>query len=428
MSERFVSTTKLSVENGVYIGIINYKDKSGKYKKKKINTNLKERGNKKEAQKILDEATEEFERQLQNDDYGKKVVEVKEDFYFLDYIDKFVENKKQQLQPEVYDGYRHCFKIMTKYFNKSLKLKDVTYKTILGYYDYLRNTRKNKNVTIKHHAIILSPALREAYRDDLIPKNPYEFLPKLKREKSKMNYYSQAEIETLFNYTDNTDIGLIVRIAAFYGFRKSEIIGLRWQSIDFDKKVITIEHKVITSKSVKIYATDTLKTFASNRTLPLFKDIENMLLARKDEIEHNKKIYGQSYNSKFLDYVFVDDMGDLMLPDRVTKTFQRIIKKNELKHIRFHDLRHSCASLLVSKGVPMKNIQEWLGHANFNTTADVYSHLDFSAKEMSASVIENALTSGKEATNEELEKEIAALKKLVEEKEKMLNSNKDEMC
>ncbi len=153
-----------------------------------------------------------------------------------------------------------------------------------------------------------------------------------------------------------------------------------------------------------------------------------MLLARKDEIEHNKKIYGQSYNSKFLDYVFVDDMGDLMLPDRVTKTFQRIIKKNKLKHIRFHDLRHSCASLLVSKGVPMKNIQEWLGHANFNTTADVYSHLDFSAKEMSASVIENALTSGKEATNEELEKEIAALKKLVEEKEKMLNSNKDEMC
>ena len=117
-----------------------------------------------------------------------------------------------------------------------------------------------------------------------------------------------------------------------------------------------------------------------------------------------------------------------MLPDRVTKTFQRIIKKNKLKHIRFHDLRHSCASLLVSKGVPMKNIQEWLGHANFNTTADVYSHLDFSAKEMSASVIENALTSGKEATNEELEKEIAALKKLVEEKEKMLNSNKDEMC
>lgn len=219
-----------------------------------------------------------------------------------------------------------------------------------------------------------------------------------------------------------------MRIAAFYGFRKSEIIGLRWQSIDFDKKVITIEHKVITSKSVKIYATDTLKTFASNRTLPLFKDIENMLLARKDEIEHNKKIYGQSYNSKFLDYVFVDDMGDLMLPDRVTKTFQRIIKKNKLKHIRFHDLRHSCASLLVSKGVPMKNIQEWLGHANFNTTADVYSHLDFSAKEMSASVIENALTSGKEATNEELEKEIAALKKLVEEKEKMLNSNKDEMC
>lgn len=96
-----------------------------------------------------------------------------------------------------------------------------------------------------------------------------------------------------------------MRIAAFYGFRKSEIIGLRWQSIDFDKKVITIDHKVITSKSVKIYATDTLKTFASNRTLPLFKDIENMLLARKDEIEHNKRIYGLSYNSTFFWIMFL---------------------------------------------------------------------------------------------------------------------------
>lgn len=121
-------------------------------------------------------------------------------------------------------------------------------------------------------------------------------------------------------------------------------------------------------------------------------------------------------------------MGDLILPDRVTKTFQHLIKKNKLRHIRFHDLKYGCVSLLVSKGIPMKNIQEWLGHTNFNTTADVYSHLDFSAKKMSASVIENALTSGKEATNEVLEKEIAALKKLVEEKEKMLNSNKDEMC
>lgn len=161
-----------------------------------------------------------------------------------------------------------------------------------------------------------------------------------------------------------------------------------------------------------------------------------MLLARKDEIEHNKKIYGQSYNSKFLDYVFVDDMGDLMLPDRVTKTFQRIIKKNKLKHIRFHDLRHSCASLLVSKGVPMKNIQEWLGHANFNTTADVYSHLDYTAKYESAKAITTAFTKTPEKPicekvyelddidepeiieNENLDNEIAELERKLEEKRK----------
>ena len=88
---------------------------------------------------------------------------------------------------------------MKSYFGNKLKLKDVTYKHIEDYYTYLRTERKNKNVTIKHHAVILSPALRMAYRDDLIPKNPYEFVSKLKREKSKRNHYNVDELEELFS-------------------------------------------------------------------------------------------------------------------------------------------------------------------------------------------------------------------------------------
>lgn len=78
-----------------------------------------------------------------------------------------------------------CLKIMKKYFGNKLKLKDVTYHHLEDFYEYLKNERGNKNVTVKHHAIILSPALRQAYRDDLIAKNPYEFMPKIKKEKNK---------------------------------------------------------------------------------------------------------------------------------------------------------------------------------------------------------------------------------------------------
>ena len=428
MTNNSITSAKMSIVNGYYVGTINYKDEQGNYKKKKIFTKLKERGNKKEADKILNEAVAKLEKRLQEGEKFEEKPQKQEDIKFMDYIGKYVENKEKTLQPEVFDTYYNCYKIMCLYFDKNLKLKDVTYKDLLGYYDYLRNVRKNKNVTIKHHAVILSPALREAYRDDLIAKNPYEFMPHIKREKSQMKYYDKDEIENLFSVTDNTSIGLIVRVAAYYGFRRSELIGLKWKAIDFNKKIITIEHKVVSSKKIRIHASDTLKTKSSNRTLPLFAGIEKMLLDKKAKIEANKKLYGMSYNQNFLEYVFVDDMGDLILPDFVTSKFNKILKRNKLKHIRFHDLRHSCASLLVANGVPMKNIQEWLGHANYNTTADVYSHLDFSAKEKSAKVIEKALSlNGDKEPETKLEDEIEQLKKLIAEKEKLLKQKNEEM-
>ena len=100
-----------------------------------------------------------------------------------------------------------------------------------------------------------------------------------------------------------------------------------------------------------------------------------------------QKRFGKSYNKKYLDYVCVDNLGRLILPNRLTHNFIKIIKRNQLRHIRFHDLRHSCASIMLKNGVPMKQIQEWLGHADFGTTANIYSHLDYTAKQNSANTI-----------------------------------------
>lgn len=278
----------------------------------------------------------------------------------------------------------------------------------------MKNEKQVKNNSIKRYKEILSPALSLAYRDDLIPKNPYEFLPKLKREKSKQEYYNKSKLEKLFEITDKTPIVLIVRVAAFYSFRRSEISGLRWKSIDFENKTITIENKVLNIKK-EIICSEVLKTLSSNRTLPLLPEIEERLLKRKSEIEKNKVLYGSSYNYKFDDYVFVNDMGDLILPDFITHYFGDLLKKHNLKHIRFHDLRHSCASLLVANGVPMKNIQEWLGHSSYNLTADTYSHLDFESKKQSANVISKALSNNK--TNTDLDDEIKRLEQLLKEKQ-----------
>lgn len=135
---------------------------------------------------------------------------------------------------------------------------------------------------------------------------------------------------------------------------------------------------------------DELKTATSYRTLPLIPAIKEMLLKHKAQIEENKKFYGNTYDRRYLNYVCVEENGKIVYPDHMTKKFNELLQKHNLRPIRLHDLRHSCASNLLANGVPMKEIQEWLGHANFSTTADVYSHLDFSAKITAAKTIASA--------------------------------------
>lgn len=94
-------------------------------------------------------------------------------------------------------------------------------------------------------------------------------------------------------------------------------------------------------------------------------------------------------------------MGKLFRPNYITDHFKLLLAQNGLRKIRFHDLRHSCASLLLAQGIAMKQIQDWLGHSTFNTTADIYSHLDFSSKQDSANAISAALNPLQEEPEEQ---------------------------
>lgn len=99
-----------------------------------------------------------------------------------------------------------------------------------------------------------------------------------------------------------------------------------------------------------------------------------------------------SYNREYDGYVFVDVMGNIFNPRNLSSNFSKLLELKGLRHIRFHDLRHSCASLLLANDVPMKQIQEWLGHSDISTTANIYSHLDYKSKLTSANVMDNVLT------------------------------------
>jgi fido (protein-threonine AMPylation protein) len=120
-----------------------------------------------------------------------------------------------------------------------------------------------------------------------------------------------------------------------------------------------------------------------------------------------RKLFKRSYCTDYLDYVCVDEMGKLFRPNYVTDHFKLLLQRNGLRQIRFHDLRHSCASLLLSPGIAMKQIQDWLGHSTFATTADIYSHLDFNSKQESAAAITHAfeVEQAEEVLEEEVQEE-----------------------
>ena len=126
----------------------------------------------------------------------------------------------------------------------------------------------------------------------------------------------------------------------------------------------------------------------------LIPEIKEALLEHKQKIENNKKLCGNSYIKDYKDYICVNEIGKIFRPEYVTEHFTLIMNKNKdiVRKIRFHDLRHSCASLLLAKWIPLKEIQDWLGHSIYSTTDNIYSHLEKDTKNKSANVLSNTLT------------------------------------
>ena len=133
-----------------------------------------------------------------------------------------------------------------------------------------------------------------------------------------------------------------------------------------------------------------MKTKSSYRTLPLTLYIEGGKVEAERQEELRKVMRG-AYNKVYSDYVCVDALENLLKPQYITEHFKVILKQNGMCPNRFHDLRHSCASLMLVNGGPMKMIQDWLGHSDISTTANIYSHLDSNSMIASVGIIGNAL-------------------------------------
>lgn len=392
-------TVSLQEKNGFYHAVVNYKDDNGKRKQKWFSTRLKIRGNKKEAQAKAEEIRQEFENEL-NSTQKRKNNTVKTNVLFLDFLNEWLKIVKKTIEPSTYNSYEQIVNDrITKYFTKNkIKLVDIQAIDTQEYYNTLFNDGLSANSVIHHHAIIRK-ALDYAYKMDIIPNNPADKVQRPKKEQYIGGFYNENELNELFEKSKDDPMELMILMTAFYGLRRSEVLGLKWDAFDFENNTITIKHTVVIAKldgKRQIVAKDRTKNKSSYRTLPLVKEISEKLLETKKKQQAFKEAFGKTYINEFKDYVFVNPQGKLVRPDYVSEHFKILLNKLGLRHIRFHDLRHSCASLLLAKGIPMKAIQEWLGHSNFSTTANIYAHLDSNSKQLSAQVITSAFETKKE--------------------------------
>ena len=381
-----MSKGSLQQRHGTWYVVVGYKDEFGKPKQKWISTGLRVNNNKTKA-KI------EMKKILKNLDLPTQIEQSKEitqDILFVDFLNSFLQVKKQQVEPITYNAYTKQASCISSYFkNMRIKLKDLKPYHIEGFYRTLYERGLSGN-SVLHYHILIRECLQYAFKNDFVNFNVADKVDRPKTEGYKASFYSIEEIEKLFDCIKDNEYKLPIMLTAMYGFRRSEVLGLKWDAIDFENKLVYVKHKIVETRldgKRYIQMSDKMKTKTSNRTLPLLPQAEELLLKQKALIEVNKQMLGKSYNKKYLDYVCVDNLGRLILPNRLTHNFIKIIKRNQLRHIRFHDLRHSCASIMLKNGVPMKQIQEWLGHADFGTTANIYSHLDYTAKQNSANTI-----------------------------------------
>lgn len=253
--------------------------------------------------------------------------------------------------------------------------------------------------TVIHYHANIHKALKYAVKMDLIPFNPADKVERPKKQRYIADYYRQEELERLLEAPKDHPYSLLIQMTAFYGLRRSEVLGLKWDAIDFERNTITIKHIVTNAKidgKCEIVCADRAKTKSSLRSLPLVSNIREKLLALREQQKENRRICGNCYSKKYDGYVFVDAMGNIFNPRSVTANFSKLLEQNGLRHIRFHDLRHTFASILINQDVPLLNVSTFLGHSDLSTTANIYAHLDKSKKQESADVISSIFNKAKE--------------------------------
>lgn len=295
---------------------------------------------------------------------------------FSAYYREWIRNYKHHVSENTYDAYYlTAIKHILPYFdNKKILIQSLQTEDLKAYYDLKISQGLSIN-TVHHHHANIHRALKTAKEKKIIQQNPAADISFPKYQRFHGDFYTLSEIETCIEVFAGHELEACVWFAIIFGLRRSEILGLKWENINLIDRLFAIKNTVVTSydaqkKKSKILNKNNTKNQSSRRILPLTEFMYTYL--------HNLWIKRGKPTGNVP--VILKSNNEIMLPDYISRHFKAQIEKCGLRSIRFHDLRHSCATMLRRMGYNMQDIQKWLGHSTIETTAKYYAHYDINDK------------------------------------------------
>ena len=326
----------LTLKNGKYYAVLNYKNAGGQRKTKWISLGLSEKGNKRKAESELARLRAEFEP-------PKEVGDLSSDMLFADYLLEWLEIAKGRLAHATYGAYQGLLKstIVPYFRKKKLTLRELEARHLQMFYSEMLR-RVTPNTVIHYHAVIHS-ALKYAVKTDMLIQNVADKVDRPRKNSFQPVFLSADEMQKMFEALRGTKLELPVLVAAFYGLRRGEVVGLKWDAIDFEQGTISVKRTVtstIIDGKYQEFEQQSAKTKSSLRTLPLIGSFREYFMQVKEAQELNKQVCGNCYNYEYDGFVFVDELGERMRVEYLTNAFPKFLESHGLRRMRFHDLRH----------------------------------------------------------------------------------------
>lgn len=306
-----------------------------------------------------------------------------------EYLQRWLKDSvRGTVRASTYEVHRHMIEPHIIPALGRVKLKDLNPVHVRGLYREKLDSGLSAATVRKMHSV-LRKALNQAVLDGLIPRNVCEAVTPPKVERKEITPLDKDQANTLLEAAKGDRLEALYVLAVHTGMREGELLGLKWEDADLERGVLRLRRALVREGGKTVLGD--LKTAKSRRSVRLTRAAVEALRGHLERQMEEMERVGSLYQPGGL--VFATETGTLINPSNLrNRSFKPLLKRAALPDICFHDLRHTCATLLLSQGTHPKLVQELLGHATIAMTLDTYSHFLPSMGDQTVKAMEAALS------------------------------------